>query len=181
MQVKASSWVPWSGIISRRLRDRSPPTVRPDETWPEYDFCAFVSLFPLSSPFRSICAGAHFQCVQVFVNVDKLPSLSHSHRLLISCVWPLFAAKPPVFGPSKQLDIELEMVTIVFAYLDYSHNWRFAITHFSVWEPWLPSVVISDFSITFFSLTRPSLWGERLGLGSPFQFKRPINTSLAWC
>lgn len=29
------------------------------------------------------------------------------------------SAKPPVFGPSKQLDIELEMVIMVFAYSNH--------------------------------------------------------------
>lgn len=44
-------------------------------------------------------------------------------------MWPSFAAKPPVFGPSKQMDIELEMVIIVSASSLHRDSFRCDIKH----------------------------------------------------
>lgn len=48
--------------------------------------------------------------------VHKFP-VSVFEQILLSWTFLVFSrplAKPPVFGPSKQLDIELEMVSLVF-------------------------------------------------------------------
>lgn len=48
-------------------------------------------------------------------NVNKYTELNLLQLMITMFAFSFLLVKPPVFGPSKQLDIELEMVITVFA------------------------------------------------------------------